>query len=186
MSESQIPNPGAEINVDSTEFSEGVKQAYAYTFLSKFSVGDRKVIQCTESLSTQLKRIVSILGYGTATLGSYVQSILEFHLDENKVVIAELRAASLNASIDPKSMDEISLNAKKYQALYLTGDYVNRTRKGIYVSRDLVDRIHKIIMDVNGEKPTVGSYVESIVKVHLDECADLIAEMTNDKYRKKA
>lgn len=186
MTTSPTANGNAELNVDGIVFSDEVKLAYAYTFLSRFSVGDRKVIQCTEALSTQLKRIVSILGYGTATLGSYVQSILEFHLDEHKVTIAELRAASLNAAVEPNAMDSISLPAKKYQALYLMGDHVNRTRKGIYVSRDLVDRIHKIVLDVNGEKPTVGSYVESIVRDHLDECADLIAEMTNDKYRKKA
>lgn len=180
----ESPQTGAEINVDGTAFSDEVKRIYTDTFLQRFSVGNKKVIQCTEEFQEQLKRIVSLLGYGKVTLGSYVQSILDFHLEENKIVIAELKAASLLSTAHPEAMDEISSEAKKYQAMFLMGDYVNRTRKGIYVNRDIVDKLHRIILDVDGEHPTVGSYAEAIIRDHLVTCEDLIAEMTNDKCRK--
>ncbi len=166
-------------------FSDETKEAYSEAFLSRFSVGNKKVIQCTETLSEQLKRIVNLLGYGKATVGSYVQSIIDYHLEEYKTTILELRAFSLLSTRQPEAIDSISLEAKKYQARFLTGDGVNRTRKGIYVNRDIVDKIHKIVLDVNGEKPTVGSYAEAIIRDHIDTCADLIAEMTNDISRKK-
>lgn len=178
------PQPDAEINVDGVVFSDEVKRAYEGSFLQQFCIGNKKVIQCTEELQMQLKRIVSLLGYGKVTLGSYVQSILDFHLEEHKIVIAELKATSLLATAHPEAIDGISLSAKKYQAMFLTGDYVNRTRKGIYVNRDIVDKLHRIVLDVNGEHPTVGSYAEAIIRDHLETCADLIAEMTNDKCSK--
>lgn len=178
------PNPPTEeINVDGVVYSPELKRGYDEAFLTKVEIGDRKGIQCTVALSQQLKRIVNILGYGRTTLGSYVQNILECHLEMNKVVISELKAASLLSDSDETAMDNISLDAKKYQAFYLIGDEVNRTRKKLYVSRELVDRIHKIIKDVDGGKPTVGSYVEYIIRQHLDMCGNVIAEMTNDKYR---
>lgn len=164
------------------DFSQETKDAYAEAFLTKFSVGNKKVIQCTEALSEHLKRIVNAIGYGKATVGSYVQSILDYHLEGYKKEILELRALSLLSTPDPKEIDSLSLNAKKYQALFLTGDGVNRTRKGIYVNRDIVDKLHKIILDVNGEKPTVGSYAEAIIRDHIESCSDIIADMTNDQY----
>lgn len=172
-----------EINVDGVVYSPELKKGYDEAFLTRVEIGDRKGIQCTASLSQQLKRIVNILGYGRTTIGSYVQNILECHLAMHKVVINELKVASLLSDNDETAMDKISLAAKKYQAFYLTGDDTNRSRKKLYVSKDLVDRIHKIIKDVDGGKPTVGSYAECIIRQHLDMCGDVIAEMTNDKCR---
>lgn len=172
--------------METSTFSQETKDAYAEAFLTKFSVGNKKVIQCTEQLSEQLKRIVNIIGYGKATVGSYVQSIIDYHLEEYKAVILELQAFSLLSTRNPEAIDNISLAAKEYQAIYLTGDGVNRTRKGLYVNRDIVDKLHHIVLDVNGEKPTVGSYAAAIIKDHLDTCADLIADMTNDKYGRKS
>lgn len=180
----EVTDKSSKSEIETNVFSQETKDAYSDAFLTKFSVGNKKVIQCTEALSEHIKRIVNAIGYGKATVGSYVQSILDFHLEAYKSEILELRALSLLSTPDPKAIDNLSLKAKKYQALFLSGDGVNRTRKGIYVNRDIVDKLHKVILDVNGEKPTVGSYAEAIIRDHIESCADLIAELTNDQCRK--
>ena len=85
-----------------------------------------------------------------------------------------------------KRHDGISLNAKKYQAKYLMGDKVNRKEREIYISAELGKRLKRIVLDVDGDRPTMGSYVEAILLDHLDTCADLINEMTNDSKRNTA
>lgn len=165
-------------------FSDDVKRAYEATFFTRFSIKPKRCICFTESLWSQVKRIVTILGGDKATMGTYVQNIIDFHLDENKVVIAELTAASFLSDTDEKAMNSLSTAARKYQACFLTGDGVNRTTNQIYVSRDCAQRLKRIVKDVGGENPTIGGYVDAILREHFDDCADLIAEMTNDKYRK--
>ena len=44
----------------------------------------------------------------------------------------------------------------------------------------------RIVLDVDGDRPTMGSYVEAILLDHLDTCSDLINDMTNDSKRNTA
>lgn len=166
------------------QFSDDVKKMYADAFLTSFSVGERKCVQATAELVQQLKRIVNLIGFGTVTVGSYVQSIVESHFLEHGPTIGELQANSLLSDAKPKITDELSHEAKVYQAKYLTGDKKVRTLKGIYMNRDVVDRLHRVILDVNSEHPTCGSYLEAIVAEHISVCEDLIADIVNDKIRK--
>lgn len=66
------------------------------------------------------------------------------------------------------------------------GDKVNRKEREIYISAELGKRLKRIVLDVDGDRPTMGSYVEAILLDHLDTCADLINEMTNDSKRNTA
>lgn len=185
MTARQEPSTGAGgVHVDGTVFSDEVKRAYNATFFTRFSIKPKRCVCMTESVWKQVKRIDTILGGDDATMGTYVHNILDFHLDENKLLIAELTAASYLSDTDEKAMDSLSAEARRYQARFLTGDGVNRTSNQVYVSRDLAERLKRIVKDVGGEKPTIGGYVEAILREHFDDCADLIAEMTNDKYRK--
>lgn len=186
MTARQDPNAGAGgIHVDGTVFSDEVKRAYYATFFTRFSIKPKRCVCMTESLWKQVKRIVTILGGDKATMGTYVHNIIDFHLDENKAIIGELTAASYMSDTNGNAMDTLSAEARRYQARFLMGDGVNRTSNQVYVSRDLAERLKRIVNDVGGEKPTIGGYVEAILKEHFDDCADLIAEMTNDKYRDK-
>ncbi len=183
-----MKNDNPEMSVDAVsppgeqQFSEEIKRQYAAAFLTSFSVGERKSVQATTDLVQTLKRVVNLIGKGTVTVGSYVQSIVESHILEHKIVIEELRAASLLSDTVPSTMDSISREAKLYQAKFLTGDNRVRTLKGVYMNRDVVNQIKRIINDVNGEHPTCGSYLEAIVMEHLTVCEDLISEMVNDEH----
>ena len=165
-------------------FKAETKKMYADAFLTTFSVGERKCVQATAELVQRLKRIVNLIGYGTVTVGSYVQSIVESHFLEHGPVIGELQAASIAGDGCPEGMVELSHEAKVYQAKYLTGDKKVRTLKGIYMNRDVVDKLHRVILDVNSEHPTCGSYLDAIVSEHIMVCEDLIADIVNDKMRK--
>ena len=177
-----MKNDNPEMSVDAVQppaepqFSEETKRQYAAAFLTSFPVGERKSVQATAELVQTLKRVVNLIGNGTVTVGSFVQSIVESHILEHKVLIESLREASLRS-------DSLPHEAKVYQAKYLTGDCKVRTLKGIYMNRDLVNQIKRIVFDVNGEHPTCGSYLEAIVMEHLTVCEDLISEMVNDKHR---
>lgn len=185
-----MKNDNPEMSVDAMQppaepqFSEETKRQYSAAFLTTFPVGERKSVQATTELVQTLKRVVNLIGNGTVTIGSFVQSIVESHILEHKVVIECLREASLLSDSNPSAMDSLSTEAKFYQAKYLTGDNKVRTLKGIYMNRDLVNQMKGIVMDVNGEHPTCGSYLEAIVMEHLTVCEDLISEMVNDKHRK--
>lgn len=185
-----IPNatPGIEVNVDGAGYSDEVKRSYQETFFAGHSLKPYKYVGCTLSLWQRLKRIVTNIGGDKASVGMYVQNIVAYHLEEEDVksMIAELTAASYLSDTDSKAMDGISLNAKKYQAKYLMGDKVNRKEREIYISAELGKRLKKIVLDVDGVRPTMGSYVEAILLDHLDTCADLINEMTNDSKRNTA
>lgn len=180
--------PGTEVNVDGAGYSDEVKHSYKETFFVGHSLKPYKYVGCTLSLWQRLKRIVTNIGDDKASIGMYVQNIVAYHLEEEdvKALIAELTAASYLSDNDPKAMDGISLNAKKYQAKYLMGDKVNRKEREIYISADLGKRLKRIVLDVDGDHPTMGSYVEAILLDHLDSCADLINEMTNDSKRNTA
>ena len=184
-----MKNDNPEMSADAIQppvepqFSEETKRQYAAAFLTSFPVGERKSVQATVELVQTLKRVVNLIGKGSVTVGSYVQSIVESHILEHKVVIESLRAASLLADTNPTVLDSLSSEAKIYQAKYLTGDNKVRTLKGIYMNRDLVNQIKRIVFDVNGEHPTCGSYLEAIVMEHLTVCEDLISEMVNDEHR---
>jgi len=171
--------------VETAGFPDDVKRAYADTFFARFRIKNKKCIQCTESLWKQVRRVVTILGGDDATVGNYVQNVIDFHLDENKVLIAELTAASYLSSLEPDAEDKLNAECRRYQAQFLTSDGVNRTSNAFYVSRDLVERMKRIVKDIDGERPTIGGYADAILREHFDKCADLIAEMTNDKYRIK-
>lgn len=185
-----MKNDNPEMSVDAVQppaepqFSEETKRQYAAAFLTSFPVGERKSVQATAELVQTLKRVVNLIGNGTVTVGSFVQSIVESHILEHKVLIESLREASLQSDSNPSAMDALPHEAKVYQAKYLTGDGKVRTLKGIYMNRDLVNQIKRIVFDVNGEHPTCGSYLEAIVMEHLTVCEDLISEMVNDKHRK--
>lgn len=185
-----MKNDNPEMSVDSVhlpgepQFSEETKRQYTAAFLTSFPVGERKSVQATSELVLTLKRVVNLIGNGTVTIGSFVQSIVESHILEHKVVIESLRAASLLSDSDPSAMESLPHEAKVYQAKYLIGDDKVRTLKGICMNRDLVNQIKSIVQDVNGEHPTCGSYLEAIVMEHLTVCEDLISEMVNDKHRK--
>lgn len=184
-----MKNDNPEISVDAVQppaepqFSDETKKQYAAAFLTSFHVGERKSVQATTELVQTLKRVVNLIGNGTVTVGSFVQSIVESHILEHKVVIEILRSASLLSDSNPSAIESLPHDAKVYQAKYLTGDDKVRTLKGIYMNRDLVNQIKGIVMDANGEHPTCGSYLEAIVMEHLTVCEDLISEMVNDKHR---
>lgn len=177
--------PGTEINVDGAGYSDEVKRSYKETFFVGHSLKPYKYVGCTLSLWQRLKRIVTNIGGDKASVGMYVQNIVAYHLEDEDVkpIIAELTAASYLSDTDSKAMDGVSLKARKYQAKYLTGDKVNRKEREIYISGELGKRLKRIVLDVDGERPTMGSYVEAILFEHLDACADLINEMTNDSKR---
>lgn len=181
-------NPGTEVNVDGAGYSDEVKRSYQETFFAGHSLKPYKYVGCTLSLWQRLKRIVTNISGDKASVGMYVQNIVAYHLEEEdvKALIAELTAASYLSDTDSKAMDGISLNAKKYQAKYLMGDKVNRKEREIYISAELGKRLKRIVLDVDGDRPTMGSYVEAILLDHLDTCADLINEMTNDSKRNTA
>lgn len=180
--------PGAEVNVGGAGYSNEVKRSYQETFFVRHSLKPYKYVGCTLSLWQRLKRIVTNIGGDKASVGMYVQNIVAYHLEEEdvKALIAELTAASYLSDTDSKAMGGISLNAKKYQAKYLMGDKVNRKEREIYISAELGKRLKRIVLDVDGDHPTMGSYVEAILLDHLDSCADLINEMTNDSKRNTA
>ncbi len=99
-------------------FSDDVKRAYEATFFTRFSIKPKRCICFTESLWSQVKRIVTILGGDKATMGTYVQNIIDFHLDENKVVIAELTAASFLSDTDEKAMNSPFGSGQKISGLF--------------------------------------------------------------------
>lgn len=186
MTATQNANPGTEINVDGAGYSDEVKRSYRETFFGGHRLKPYKYVGCTRSLWQRLKRIVTNIGGEHASVGMYVQNIVAYHLEDEDVkpLIAELAAASYLSDTDPKALDGVSLNAKKYQAKYLMGDRVNRKEKEIYISGELGKRLKRIVLDVDGDRPTMGSYVEAILIEHLDACADLIAEMTDTEKHK--
>lgn len=179
-------NPGVEIKVDGTGYPDEVKRSYRETFFTRHNLKPYKYVGCTMSLWQRLKRIVTNIGGERASVGMYVQNIVAYHLEDEDVkpLIAELSAASCLSDTDSKAMDGISLEAKKYQAKYLMGDMVNRKEREIYISGELGKRLKRIVLDIDGDRPTMGSYVEAILIEHLDACANLINEMTNDSKRK--
>ena len=185
MTANQI-SPCAEINVDSTGYPDEVKRSYRETFFTRHNLKPYKYVGCTLSLWQRLKRIVTDIGGNRASIGMYVQNVVAYHLEDEDVkpLIAELTAASRLSDTDPKAMDGISLEAKKYQAKYLMGDMVNRKEREIYISGELGKRLKRIVQNIDGDRPTMGSFVEAILLEHLDACADLINEMTNDSKRK--
>lgn len=162
-------------------FSEKTKKQYAEIFLTPFSVGNRKCVQATPALVKALKRLVHLAGNDKATIGSFVQSVVENHLQEHCTTILELREVSLRSDSTPEAMDSLTKEAKAYQAKFLTGDGLPRTLKGIYINRDLVDRLRDIVLEVSSEHPTCGSYLDAIVTDHLKVCEDLLADIVNDK-----
>lgn len=186
MKETQNAPTEAEINVDGTGYPDEVKRSYKETFFTRHNLKPYKYVGCTMSLWQRLKRIVTNIGGERASVGMYVQNIVAYHLEDEdvKTLIAELTAASCLSDTDTKAMDGISLEAKKYQAKYLMGDMVNRKEREIYISGELGKRLKRIVLDIDGDRPTMGSYVEAILLEHLDACADLINEMTNDTKRK--
>lgn len=182
MKAAQNTQPGAEINADSAGYPDEVKRSYRETFFTRHNLKPYKYVGCTLSLWRRLKRIVTNIGGDNASVGMYVQNIVAYHLEDEDVkpLIAELAAASSLSDKDSDAMDGISLNAKKYQAKYLMGDRVNRKEREIYISGELGKRLKKIVLEVDGDRPTMGSYVEAILLDHLDNCTELINEMTDD------
>ena len=89
-------NPGTEVNVDGTGYSDEVKRSYQETFFAGHSLKPYKYVGCTLSLWQRLKRIVTNIGGDKASVGMYVQNIVAYHLEEEdvKTLIAELTAAS--------------------------------------------------------------------------------------------
>lgn len=178
-------NSGTEINADGAGYPDEVKRSYRETFFTRHNLKPYKYVGCTLSLWRRLKRIVTNIGGDKASVGMYVQNVVAYHLEDEDVkpLIAELAAASSLSDTDSKAMDGISLDARKYQAKYLMGDGVNRKEREIYISGELGKRLKRIVLEVDGDRPTMGSYVEAILLDHLDNCAELIYEMTDDSKR---
>lgn len=164
-------------------YPDEVKRSYRETFFTSHNLKPYKYVGCTLAFWHKLKRIVTNIGGEHASVGMYVQNIVAYHLEDMdmKSIIEELRVASIKSDTDPMAMDKISLAAKKYQAQFLMGDKVTRKEREIYISGELGKRLKRIVLDIDGDKPTMGSYVEAILREHIDSCADLIEEITNDR-----
>lgn len=185
MKVDQNTSGGAKTNTSGTAYSEEVKRSYRETFFGGHSMKPYKYVGCSQSLWQRLKRIVLNVAGEDASVSMYVQNIVAYHLEEDDVkpLIAELSAASLLSENNPKAMDNISLDAKKYLAIYLTGDGIRRKEHQISISAELGKRLKRIVQEVDKERATMGAFVEAIIRNHLDTCADLINEMTNDSKR---
>ena len=114
-----MKNDNPEMSVDAVQppaepqFSEETKRQYAAAFLTSFPVGERKSVQATAELVQTLKRVVNLIGNGTVTVGSFVQSIVESHILEHKVLIESLREASLRSDSNPSAMDALPKSIRR-------------------------------------------------------------------------
>lgn len=67
---------------------------------------------------------------------------------------------------------------KAYSAEYLTPSNVG-ARKGIFVPRELVNKLSKLVSLYDVEGLTIGAYVTSILVSHLIENRDVINELSS-------
>lgn len=72
--------------------------------------------------------------------------------------------------------DEDALEA--YRAEYLT-PYTVGTRKGIFVPRELVNKLSKTVALFDNRDLTIGAYVTNIIISHLVANRDVINELTD-------
>ena len=75
--------------------------------------------------------------------------------------------------------------AKAYANEFLTPANVG-ARKGIFVPRELVNKLGKLVPLFDVEGLTIGAYVTNILISHLTENRDAINELTTEGERKVA
>lgn len=75
--------------------------------------------------------------------------------------------------------------AKAYADEFLTPANVG-ARKGIFVPRELVNKLGKLVPLFDVEGLTIGAYVTNILISHLTENRDAINELTTEGERKVA
>lgn len=75
--------------------------------------------------------------------------------------------------------------AKAYADEFLTPANVG-ARKGIFVPRELVNKLGKLVLLFDVEGLTIGAYVTNILISHLTENRDAINELTTEGERKVA
>lgn len=73
-----------------------------------------------------------------------------------------------------------------YVMKYFSRNGIEAPRKGIYVNRDLVDRLADYVHVIGQGNASIGAYVEEIILDHLGRHGDTISELfrINTEYRR--
>ena len=67
-----------------------------------------------------------------------------------------------------------------YTGLFLRRNEI-KTRQCVYISRDVHSKILKIVNDIAGREISVGGYVDTVLRQHLEQHKEKI----NELYRKQ-
>lgn len=172
-----------DVSGEGVVYSDDLKKGYLEQFLSRQKIGQRKSVNASRELIKALHRIVSILGYDKATIGSYATAIIRWHIDKNQSLLRAIEYESYRGDDYPETAHKTE-KTRAYVERYLTADDVNRNGTGsFHLPRELADKLHYYINAINGKKPTVGSYADAIITNHLNSFEGLLSEMLGEKMR---
>ena len=83
-------------------------------------------------------------------------------------------------TVPPETPKEVPVRRKRQSADYGT-TYLKRneikTRQCVYISRDVHSKILKIVNDIAGREISVGGYVDTVLRQHLEQHKEKINEL---------
>ena len=80
----------------------------------------------------------------------------------------------------PKDSGRRKRQEEDYSGLFLRRNEI-KTRQCVYISRDVHSKILKIVNDIAGREISVGGYVDTVLRQHLEQHKEKI----NELYRKQ-
>lgn len=95
----------------------------------------------------------------------------------NNPRFCDLNACGVKVAQEVESGQPIDKDIAAYRAKYLT-PYTVGARKGIFVPRELVDKLAKTVSLFGNPDLTIGAFVINILITHLVANRDVINELT--------
>lgn len=95
-----------------------------------------------------------------------------------KTKFCDLRTCNKVCGVKPTFTPDKE-KVKAYAEEYLTPSNVG-ARKGIFVPRELVNKLSKLVALYDVEGLTIGAYVTSIIISHMVENRDIINELSSE------